>query len=269
MKKSAYTLLLLLFILCAASPGAHATSIPETLNYQLTWTGVKIGTSTLSTSSAGSSVEITSRVKSEAWSAPFYKVDDLETSKLERVGKGFALHSYKMKLREGRNDWYRAASVNRKSKRFEFVNLRSFEKSSAKLVEPAWDPVSSLFYLRQLPLTVGRSVEVNVLDKGKLNRVKVSVLRRETVQTPAGTFKTIVISPNMDIESEGLFYARGPLTIWLTDDARKVPVIIEKRISDLFREGIPGYLQQFTPESVRNNIPKMETIRAVLVGGNY
>ncbi|MBJ6751587.1 DUF3108 domain-containing protein [Geomonas anaerohicana] len=269
MKKPAYTLLLLLLILFTAGTDALASSIQETLNYQLTWAGVKIGTSTLATTSVGNTLEITSKVKSEPWSAPFYKVDDLETSKLERGGKGFSLHSYKMKLREGRNDWYRAASVNRKSRKFDFVNLKSFEKSSASLVEPAWDPVSSLFYLRQVPLTVGKNVEVNVLDKGKLNRVKVSVLRRETVQTPAGTFRTIVISPNMDIESEGLFYARGPLTIWLTDDARKVPVIIEKRINDLFREGIPAYLQQFTPETVRSNIPKMETIRAVLVGGNY
>ncbi|QWV92468.1 DUF3108 domain-containing protein [Geomonas oryzisoli] len=269
MKKPAYTLLLLCFSLFASGTAALASSIPETLNYQLTWSGVKIGTSTLSTTTTGSGVEITSKVKSEAWSAPFYKVDDLETSKLDREGKGFALHSYKMKLREGKNDWHRAASVNHKNNRFEFVNLKTFEKSSAKLVEPAWDPVSCLFYLRQVPLAVGKSIEVNVLDKGKLNRVKVAVLRRETVQTPAGSFRTIVVSPNMDIESEGLFYARGPLTIWLTDDAKKVPVIVEKRINDLFREGIPAYLQQFTPESVRNNIPKMETIRAVLVGGSY
>ncbi|QXE90900.1 DUF3108 domain-containing protein [Geomonas subterranea] len=267
MTKLAHRLLPAVFFF-AFSAGANAYAA-ETLNYQLTWTGVKIGTSTLSTAATGSGVEITSKVRSAAWSAPFYKVDDLETSKLDREGKGFALHSYKMKLREGRNDWHRAASVNRKSKRFEFVNLKTFEKSSAKLVEPAWDPVSCLFHLRQLPLAVGREVEVNVLDKGKLNRIKVSVLRRETVQTPAGSFRTIVISPNMDIESEGLFYARGPLTIWLTDDAKKVPVMIEKRINDLFRDGVPAYLQQFTPASVKSNIPRMETIRAVLVGGSY
>jgi len=268
MTNLARTLILATFLLITAGT-AQASAIPETLNYQLTWTGVKIGTSTLATALTGNTLEITSQVKSEAWSAPFYKVDDLETSRLDRVGKGFALHSYKMKLHEGRNDWYRASSINRKMKRFDFVDLKTFKKSSAKLVEPAWDPVSCLFYLRQLPLAVGKSIDINVLGKGKLNRVRVSVLRRETVQTPAGSFKTIVISPNMDIESEGLFYARGPLTIWLTDDAKKVPVMIEKRINNLFRDGVPVYLQQFTPESVKNNIPKMETIRAVLVGGSY
>ena len=248
---------------------AQASSVPETLNYELSWAGVKIGTSSIETAFDGQTLEITSRVNSEPWSAPFYKVEDIETSRLDRVGKGFALHSYKMKLHEGRHDWYRAVSLDRKIKKFAFVDLLTFGKSSSKLVEPAWDPVSCLYHLRQLPLTVGKSVELNVLDKSKLNRIKIKVLRRETVQTPAGSFRTIVVSPQMNIESEGLFYAPGPLTIWLTDDAKKVPVMIEKRIENLFKDGVPVYLQQFTPAAVRSNIPKMETIRASLVGGNW
>jgi len=248
---------------------AHASSIPELLNYELTWAGVKIGSSSIETAFAGSTLEITSKVNSEPWSAPFYKVEDLEVSRLERVGKGFALRSYKMKLHEGRHDWHRAVGLDRKKGKFNFVNLISFEKSSDKLVEPAWDPVSCLYHLRQLPLAVGKTVTVNVLDKGKVNRVKVKVLRRETVRTAAGSFRTIVVSPEMAIDSEGLFYARGPLTIWLSDDEKKVPVMIEKRIENLFKDGVPAYLQQFTPDSVRSNLPKMETIRASLVGGSY
>ncbi|HBG06113.1 MAG: hypothetical protein A2075_06300 [Geobacteraceae bacterium GWC2_58_44] len=262
-------LLTAIFIVISGFSCAHAYSIPEMLSYELTWAGVKIGTSSIQTAFAGQTLEITSKVNSEPWSAPFYKVDDLEISRLDKVGKGFALHSYKMKLHEGRNDWYRAASLDRKKKKFDFVNLRTFAKSSSKLVEPAWDPVSCLYYLRQLPLVVGKPVVANVLDKGKLNRIRINVLRRETVQTPAGSFRTIVIRPEMNIDSEGLFYARGPLTIWLTDDSKKVPVMIEKRIENLFKDGVPVYLQQFTPDAIRNNLPKMETIRASLVGGSY
>lgn len=261
--------LLVAFFLAATGNRALAYNLPEQLAYDLTWNGVKIGTSTLQTALAGQTLEITSKVNSEPWSAPFYKVDDLEISRLEKIGKGYALRSYKMKLHEGRNDWYRAVSLDRNKKRFDFVNLKSFEKSSAKLVEPAWDPVSCLYYLRHQPLVVGKSIEVNVLDRGKLNRIRVKVLRREVIQTPAGSFRTVAISPDMDIESEGLFYARGPLTIWLSDDNKRVPVMIEKRINNLFKDGVPVYLQQFTPESVRNNIPRMETIKAVLVGGKY
>lgn len=257
------------FFILTGAICARASAIPETLNYELSWVGVKIGTSSLRTAHSDTGLEIVSKVNSESWSAPFYKVDDLEISKLNRVGKGVALQSYKMKLHEGRHDWHRVASLDRKNKSFLFVDLLTFEKKHAKLVEPVWDPVSCLYHIRQLPLAVGKSVTVDVLDKNKLNRVKVDVLRRETVQTPAGSFRTIVISPRMDIDSQGLFYARGPLTIWLTDDEKKVPVRIEKRIENLFRDGVPHYLKQFTPAAVRDNLPQMETIRASLVGGSY
>lgn len=248
---------------------AHAAAIPEKLNYELDWIGQKIGTSSIQTKFDGAGMEIVSTVHSAPWSAPFYKVDDLEVSKLKQSGKGFALHNYKMQLREGKNDWYRAVTLDRKEEKLRFVNLRTFEKTSQKLVEQAWDPVSCLYHLRQQPLTVGKAVYVNVLDKNKLNRIKVNVLRKETVTTPAGTFRTIVISPEMIIDSEGLFYARGPLMIWLTDDNKKVPVMIEKRIEELFREGVPEYLKPMVPASVWANAPRIETVRAVLVGGEW
>ena len=248
-----------------------ASGIPENLEYELTWAGkVKIGTSSIRTGYNGADLEIVSKVDSAPWSAPFYKVDDLETSKLTRSGKGFGLHQYRMKLHEGTNDWYRVVTLDREgNKKIRFNHLLTGEKTAQKFVKDAWDPVSSLYYLRRLPLTVGKPVYVNVLDKRKLNRIKVSVLRRETVNTPAGEFRTIVISPEMSIDSEGLFYAPGLLTIWLTDDPKKVPVMIEKRIEELFRKGVPNYLEPMIPASVWANAAKVETIRAMLTGGSW
>lgn len=92
------------------------------------------------------------------------------------------------------------------------------------------------------------------------------MLRKETVTTPAGVFRTVVISTQMNIDSAGLFFAHGPLTIWLTDDDRKVPVIMEKRIQGLFNQGVPLWLQPFIPAVVTNDVPVMETVRAELVG---
>ena len=268
MRQSIKQSALAIVLIIAGCLTATAAPFPEKLVYELTWIGIKIGASTLQTTTNGQDMEIVSKIDSASWTEPFYKVEDIETSKLMRDGKGFALHQYKMKLHEGKNDWYRAVTIDRKGNAFRFNNLYTSEKTSQKLVEPAWDPVSCLYQVRHQPLTVGKAVYVNVVDKKKLNRIKVNVLRRETVMTPAGAFRTIVIRPEMVVDSEGLFYARGPLIIWLTDDDRKVPVIIEKRIEELFREGVPDYLQQLIPASVKKNLPKMETIRAVLVKGN-
>jgi hypothetical protein len=46
-------------------------------------------------------------------------------------------------------------------------------------------------------------------------------------------------------------------------------VVIQKRIVDLFKNGIPPYLKGLMPELKKSNIEKMETIRAELSGGNW
>lgn len=91
------------------------------------------------------------------------------------------------------------------------------------------------------------------------------VMRKESVTTPAGTFRTVVVSSQMNIESEGLFYSPGSLTIWLTDDDQRVPVVIEKRINGLFNRGVPAWLKLFIPKSTKSDPSAFETVRAELM----
>ena len=255
----------LLLIAAAALPALAAPPVPETLTYRLTWHGMEVGSSTIETKRTDSGLEIVSKVASAAWSAPFYKVEDVETSKLKKAGDGFALGSYRMHLQEGSNHWQRAVSINPATGKVQHVDLLTFEKHAYPFAGQAWDPVSSMFHLRRLPLAVGKPVEITVIDRQGPKKIRVEVLRKESVTVPAGTFRTLVVSPQMNISSEGLFYAHGPLTVWLTDDDRKVPVVIEKRIQGLFNQGIPAWLQPFIPDSVKADIPVLETVRAELV----
>ena len=57
---------------------------------------------------------------------------------------------------------------------------------------------------------------------------QVKVLRREQVTVPAGTFHCIVVEPALKFE--GLFQQKGKITLWLTDDVRRVPVLIKSQI---------------------------------------
>ena len=95
--------------------------------------------------------------------------------------------------------------------------------------------------------------------------IEVAVLRKETVTTAAGTFRTLVVRSQMNLQREGLFYAPGPLTVWLTDDDQRVPVVIEKRIQGLFDRGVPAWLKLFVPASVKKDPVTLETIRAELI----
>ena len=92
----------------------------------------------------------------------------------------------------------------------------------------AQDVLSSLYYVRMMDLTVGRSVFIeNHADK-KNYPLEIKVLRKERVTVPAGRFNCIVVEPS--VRGAGLFSHKGKLTVWLTDDAARVPVLMKTKV---------------------------------------
>jgi hypothetical protein len=92
------------------------------------------------------------------------------------------------------------------------------------------DALSSLFYLRTMEdFTIGKPHVIEVHDSGKNWSVEVLTLGREKVKTPAGEFKTIKVKTFP--RYEGVFMNKGEIFIWLTDDSRKIPVLMKSTIS--------------------------------------
>jgi hypothetical protein len=96
------------------------------------------------------------------------------------------------------------------------------------------DDVSFLYVVRTLPLEVGRTYEFHrYYDIGK-NPLVVRVLRRETMELPDGSkAPCLVLAPV--IGTTGLFRPQAKARLWLTDDARRIPVQIKADIG--FGEG--------------------------------
>lgn len=90
------------------------------------------------------------------------------------------------------------------------------------------DDLSFLYYARTLPLLVGDTYTLNQYFKREGNPVVLRVLRRETVRVPAGTFRTIVLRPV--IQTDGLFGEGGQAEVYLSDDERRILVMIRSRI---------------------------------------
>lgn len=55
-----------------------------------------------------------------------------------------------------------------------------------------------------------------------------TVRGREKVETPAGTFDCLVVEPTL--RSGAFFKNEGKLTIWLTDDDRRMPVLMRSKL---------------------------------------
>jgi hypothetical protein len=93
---------------------------------------------------------------------------------------------------------------------------------------PAFDSLSSVYVVRTLALDSGAPVELNVVAKDAFH-LRVEVQGRETVSTPAGTFRTVRVEPKSP--GENLIGKGKNLVLWLTDDDRRLPVQIKSRLA--------------------------------------
>ena len=90
------------------------------------------------------------------------------------------------------------------------------------------DEIAFIYYLRTLPLEVGKTYTLDRYFKEDGNPVVIKVLRRERKEVPAGTFNTIVVQPI--IQTDGLFSEGGNAEVYLTDDADRHLVYLRSEI---------------------------------------
>jgi hypothetical protein len=91
------------------------------------------------------------------------------------------------------------------------------------------DVLSAFYFVRTRSLEPGDTLRVPNHSDGKNYPLDVEVIRRERVQVPAGTFSCIVVEPLL--KTAGLFKQEGRLTIWLTDDSRRMPVLMKSKVA--------------------------------------
>jgi hypothetical protein len=85
------------------------------------------------------------------------------------------------------------------------------------------DFVSGLFFLRTLPLEVGKTFELAVSDTGLIYKIPVRVTKREQQKTELGKVWCFRVEPEV-FGKNRLIEQEGSMIIWITDDLRRVPV---------------------------------------------
>lgn len=90
------------------------------------------------------------------------------------------------------------------------------------------DVVGGMVLLRTLNLEPGQSTNVAVSDGKKATMARIEAQQREEIKTPAGTFKTIRYE--LFLFNGVLFNRSAHLYIWVSDDARRLPVQIRVRL---------------------------------------
>jgi hypothetical protein len=221
-----FTLLLLLWMPFYA----YSLTIPEKLVFDLTWTGIKAGTATQEIKFEDGALKIISTAHSAGWLTPFFPVEDHVDSVVSgTVSTGPGLpRSYRIKIHEGKRRRDKEILFDHGKGTALYLDHLNGERKTVKINDRTLDTLSSFYFVRSLPLEVGKSVFIYVFDSKRLWYTEVQVLRKEKITTGIGTFDTIVIRPLM--KSEGIFEKKGDIYIWLTDDRRHVPVKMKTKV---------------------------------------
>jgi hypothetical protein len=90
------------------------------------------------------------------------------------------------------------------------------------------DVLSALYFVRTLPLEVGQSIAIANHIDGKNYPLVVKVHGRERVKVDAGEFDCLVVEPIL--RGPGVFTQKGRLTVWLTDDDVRMPVLMKSKV---------------------------------------
>lgn len=105
---------------------------------------------------------------------------------------------------------------------------RNGKSESPSVAEPL-DETSFLFFLRTIPLELGKRYVFTRYFQPEGNPVVINVVRRERIKVPAGTFNTIVVQPQ--IAAPGLFSKKEHAEVWITDDSARMVVQIKSHVT--------------------------------------
>ena len=203
-----------------AGPVEKTYAKGETLDYTVTWMKVAGGTARMTISENDGKYRITSVVKSGGGLARFVKVrDEIETIV---DSTDFSTLRYSKHLDERGDKMEEVTTIE------DGIASRKRKKvRKTPVPRPVYDPISVIYYFRTLELAPGKTYEFDLISDGKLYTVHARVVRREKVTTPAGTFDTLLVEPQM--ASAGV-QREEQLFIWYTDDERRLPVRIRTEV---------------------------------------
>lgn len=101
--------------------------------------------------------------------------------------------------------------------------------SAIDFSEPIQDVLTVIYFLRTHKLEVGKSFDVPLSDNGRVYRFSVAVVERKQLRTVLGPVSAVRVEPALFGEN-GLVRSRGTLSIWITEDSRRLPVKAQVKV---------------------------------------
>lgn len=165
--------------------------------------------------------ELESKANSNRFFSGFYKVRDKIVSFIDAETL-YSRYFYK-RLREG--DYKKTVEIE-----FDHPGEEAHYSGgdSYPITEGVQDVLSAIYYARNLDLDVGDVYSMQAHSSRKTYDLKIIVHGKERVEVEAGTWDCYVVEPLL--EGEGLFKHEGKVTMYISDDAYRIPVLVKTKV---------------------------------------
>ena len=205
----------------------------EKLTFKLKWSIFNAGTATLQVLpieriNGEDAYHFVMTVQSNAFIDKIYKVRD----RIDAFADLAMMKSlyYKKFQREGRSHRDEVIEFDWEKNLAQYSNFGKTRPPIA-ILPGTFDPLSAFYFSRVFDWGTRAKLERPVTDGKKLIMGKGQLVKRKTVDVPAGKFAAVLFEP--DIEEVGGVFEKSKdakIEIWLTDDRRKIPVRLKSKV---------------------------------------
>jgi hypothetical protein len=118
------------------------------------------------------------------------------------------------------------------------------KRGKVDIQEQTQDIVSAIYFARTTNMSnakIGDVFPVNFYMDAENYQLRFKFVKRETIKTDAGTFKALVIKPQL--LKGRVFKDEEALTLWVSDDENKIPLMVE---SDIFVGSVKAELTNYS-----------------------
>ena len=167
------------------------------------------------------------RLESAGIVSTLLKIEDVYTVDDE---ESFCATSSVMDAREGKKHHETRVTYDRAKNHAFFVerdlmNNMVLRETGTDIPNCVSDVIGGFARLRAMNVPLGQTVQIPVSDGRRSASVKVQAQQREEIKTAAGTYQAIRYGADL---MNGVVYTRkGQVLLWISDDARRVPVQIQ------------------------------------------
>ncbi len=210
-------------------PASFTVPTNQTYIYDVEWRLWDAGTASLALSNDGNLMRVSGSATSSGVVSVLYPVHDRFQSSFNP--HSFCSQSLSKHTEEGfhARETLIAFNYTRRRSILDETNLKNSQTKHQENEIPGCvtDVLSGIYYVASLPLQTGASYTFPLNDGGQTVDVTVKVEDRESVATPAGSFRSIRVSPEA---ASGPVKDKGRIWIWYSDDASRIPVQMRARM---------------------------------------